>query len=263
MRAPCCRAAPAAPLTLGVLSPLAGSIKFQYWEKWTLVSVIPLVAGAALFLLYVIVALRKVSLQFGRRGRVRQLRIVENTMVVRSPSASRGARAAGVRGSADAESKEDAEEQVSTRVAQQQSLDALSGTNTLDAFIGLYTTALYFMYFVVVRNALTIFACSPNIHGVPTMNAEPSIVCNSTDPWYPRLFFWACVFTALFGGGIPIAFFIILWVHRKGIRVDQQLRKLGEGDTPAQNPYFAVRRRFSKLYQVRAAAMCVCVYCLL
>lgn len=209
---------------------LPGSIKVVYWQKWAAVAVIPLIAGVGLLLLYLIVVLRKVSLAFSRRGRVRQLRIVET---VPGLGAARLSSASSVA----AEAKPGA------------NAHHVSGESSLDAFIGIYTTALYFLYFVVVRNSLTIFSCSLNEQGVRTMKAEPSIVCSSSDSQYPRLFFWAMVFTVLYGLGIPLSFFSILWYNRRGIRVDQELRKVGEGDSPGQNPFFAIRHRFSKLYQ--------------
>jgi hypothetical protein len=40
--------------------------------------------------------------------------------------------------------------------------DLDSEQSILDSLIGVYTTALYFLYFVVVKNTLAIFDCSKN-----------------------------------------------------------------------------------------------------
>jgi hypothetical protein len=124
----------------------------------------------------------------------------------------------------------------------------------LDSLVGVYITALYFLYFVVVKNTLAIFDCSPNAQGIITMDAEPSIVCDSTNPWYPTLYRWAVVFVAVYGFGIPALFFYMLFMHRHGIKRDQELRKYGDGSTAAKNPDIAIRRRYSKLYMVRSGA---------
>ena len=54
-----------------------------------------------------------------------------------------------------------------------------------DTIIGLYLSALYYLYFVVVNNAMAVFACSSPKPGTqPTMDSEPSVKCVDTDPEY-------------------------------------------------------------------------------
>ena len=124
----------------------------------------------------------------------------------------------------------------------------------LDSLIGVYITALYFLYFVVVKNTLAVFACSTNAQGITTMDAEPSIICDSSNSVYVTLRRWASLFVVVYGVGIPALFFFMLFWHRHGIKRDQELRKYGDGNTAARNPDIAIRRRYSKLYMVRGTA---------
>jgi hypothetical protein len=47
-----------------------------------------------------------------------------------------------------------------------------------DAYCGMCILALYFLYLVVVKGALSVFDCSKNESGVWILDADPSIRCN-------------------------------------------------------------------------------------
>ncbi len=100
---------------------------------------------------------------------------------------------------------------------------------------------------VVIRSTLAPFDCTSH-DGVRTMDADPSIVCDSpTGPHY-RMVRVAGLMLILYALGIPCLFALILLRHRRGIRFDQVLKQRGEGESPLTNPYLHLRRRYGKLY---------------
>jgi hypothetical protein len=99
---------------------------------------------------------------------------------------------------------------------------------------------------VVIRSTLAPFDCT-NRNGVRTMDADPSVVCGAPGPHY-RMKRVAALMIIVYALGIPCAFALILFSHRKGIRFDQILRQKGEGETALTNPYLHLRRRYGKLY---------------
>jgi hypothetical protein len=48
----------------------------------------------------------------------------------------------------------------------------------LDSACGVCIILLYFLYFVIVKGALSVFDCSQNKDGVLLLDADPSIKCN-------------------------------------------------------------------------------------
>ncbi len=60
---------------------------------------------------------------------------------------------------------------------------------------------------------------------------------------------WAIASAVIYAVGIPATFAYVLFKHRKDIQADQTLRVYGYGNSRAQNPNFAVRQRYQKLYR--------------
>ncbi len=60
---------------------------------------------------------------------------------------------------------------------------------------------------------------------------------------------WAIASAVIYAVGIPATFAYVLFKHRKEIQADQTLRTNGYGNSRAQNPNFAVRQRYQKLYR--------------
>jgi hypothetical protein len=59
----------------------------------------------------------------------------------------------------------------------------------------------------------------------------------------------------VYGAGVPCTIALIMVKYRARIQRDQKLWLAGFGDTALSNPDYSVRRRFAKLYQVRAHRM--------
>ena len=102
---------------------------------------------------------------------------------------------------------------------------------------------------MVTKSTLAPFDCSSN-HGVSTMDAEPSIVCDGAGP-HGRMRAVATVMVLTFVLGVPAGFGGLLAYHRRAMQSDQYLRVWGEGDTSVTNPNIHIRRRYRKLYEVR------------
>ena len=100
----------------------------------------------------------------------------------------------------------------------------------------------------MIRTALAPFNCVSR-NGISTMEAEPAVRCDLPGGPHAMIYPWAKVALAVYGLGIPCMFATILFIHRKAIRADQELRARGEGDIPANNPNIRVRHKFRKLYE--------------
>lgn len=64
---------------------------------------------------------------------------------------------------------------------------------------------------------------------------------------------YALLCLGVYGLGVPALFAYVFVRHARVIRADQRLWMVGHGDTPGANPGYAVRRRYSRLYQVRVS----------
>ena len=117
-----------------------------------------------------------------------------------------------------------------------------------DVCIGILITGSYYLYFLAFRTGLIPYACTTT-KGVSVLIAEPSIPCDPRDATYVLMRRVGFASISLFGFGLPVLFFGIMWWYRKAIFVDQLLRMRNEGETTMTNPYISVRRRFRKLYE--------------
>ncbi len=114
-----------------------------------------------------------------------------------------------------------------------------------DAVTAAFFTLLYYSYFMVVRRALEIFACT-QYDGKWTLNSDPSLTC-----WvgvHARVVPYAALSLGVYGLGIPLAFGYVFWRHKNAIKRDQELWLLGRAPELLDTAH--VRRRYSKLYQV-------------
>ena len=50
--------------------------------------------------------------------------------------------------------------------------------------------------------------------------------------------------------GVPVLFAAVLYRHRVAINADQELRRLGMGDSEKSNPQFSTRKRYQELYNL-------------
>ncbi len=69
---------------------------------------------------------------------------------------------------------------------------------------------------VVIRSTLAPFDCTTR-NGVPTMDADPSIVCGVPGGPHERMRRLGAIMLAGYALGIPVAFGCILFRHRKGV----------------------------------------------
>ncbi len=100
----------------------------------------------------------------------------------------------------------------------------------------------------MTKNTLAPFNCT-TMDGVPTMDAEPSIVCGVPGGPHARMKAVAGLMLVFFVLGVPAAFGGFLVYYRHNITADQTLRAVGEGDSALTNPDIDIRRRFRKLYE--------------
>lgn len=121
--------------------------------------------------------------------------------------------------------------------------------NAKDLAMGVVFSGLYYLYFIVLRNTLALFACTTNEDGVSTLDADPSVSC--TDPGSVRGELLPLGYAAigLYGLGIPVLFGFVIFLHLPAMRADQVLRRDSSGDSEASNPSIRVRRKFRKLYE--------------
>ena len=127
--------------------------------------------------------------------------------------------------------------------------DACASTG--DVLVGGVFTLLYYTYFTVVRRALDVFACTLNNGGVYTLDADPSVRCWVRGGVHESLVPWAVASLIGFGAGVPSSIAFVLYRFRAPMGADQTLWLAGRGATAGDNPFWSIRRRFSKLYQVR------------
>ena len=110
-------------------------------------------------------------------------------------------------------------------------------------------------YYLLLRTALAVFACSAGPDGVHLLDADPSIVCWSTASVHSALVPAAIACVGVLGAGVPAALYGALWRHRRAIARDQELSiaavgRTGDGVGDA-NPVAAtasVRARYGALY---------------
>ena len=117
------------------------------------------------------------------------------------------------------------------------------------AIIGAVILMFYFAYIYCTKTALEVFACETKESGRSTMVFEPKIDCSDADS--PHSWMWplALLFSGLYGVGIPIGFFAIVYKNRYYIKGDQMLRVLGIGGKRDDNPaFYDFRKRYHKLY---------------
>lgn len=137
------------------------AVKFSFLQKWLALEALPIVFGVILGLLVIVLASWRGILAIKTWCSRRQARQVATTR-------NRGQRSP-------------------------------PPPNTIwDTIMGLYLSALYYLYFVVVNNAMAVFACSSpgSGGGPPTMDSEPSVKCvdsNATYVLLRRLAFFALV----------------------------------------------------------------------
>ncbi len=104
------------------------------------------------------------------------------------------------------------------------------------------------MFPVIIRTSLVPFACTSH-NGVATLNADPSIICDTARPAFALMRQLGALSVSLYGVGLPLTFATVLFRHRVAITADQRLRMKGEGESSLTNPDIRVRRRYRKLYE--------------
>lgn len=112
---------------------------------------------------------------------------------------------------------------------------------SLNPIIGTFYSLMYYMYFILVKQALLIFVCVE--YGNRTiLRADPAIECWSGEQ-HIHIVPYAIISLVVYGCGVPFLFYMALYKHRITICADQKnwLCGLTEIDN--------VRRRYSKLYQ--------------
>lgn len=119
-----------------------------------------------------------------------------------------------------------------------------------DSYCGLCILALYFLYLMVVKGALSVFDCSKNKDGAYILDADPSIRCD--EPGGVQVSMKPAAVLSLIGYtiGLPTAFLCILVRFRREIQEDQRLRVANRGGSEATNANFHIRRRFQELYSL-------------
>jgi hypothetical protein len=120
--------------------------------------------------------------------------------------------------------------------------------NAMDAALGTGFTAVYFLYFVVVRNSLSLFACTTNTNGASVLEADPSISCSDPTSVRYSLLGLGWVSIWLYMLGTPAVFGLVIWRYRVRMRADQILKADGTGETAA-NPNYVLRKRYRKIYE--------------
>ena len=104
---------------------------------------------------------------------------------------------------------------------------------------------------VITKSTLAPFDCV-TVSGVSVMDADPSISCDGTNGAHARMAVVGGIMIVVFVLGVPGVFATLLVYHRDAMKADQRLRMRGEGATAITNPIIIIRRRFRKLYEVRA-----------
>ena len=61
---------------------------------------------------------------------------------------------------------------------------------------------------------------------------------------------FAIISLLVYAIGVPFVFGLVLYVHRREIKADQELLEVNEGGTPISNPQFFVRLRYQQLYSI-------------
>ena len=119
-------------------------------------------------------------------------------------------------------------------------------SDAVNFFIGGLCVLLYYTYFVVLKSALGVFACTPDVNGRLRLRAEPSVYCWEEGSLQVQLVPYAVLSLLVYGCVYPALLAFALFRNKVGIRADQALWLRGDvvgGET---------RRRYGKLYQVRA-----------
>lgn len=73
-----------------------------------------------------------------------------------------------------------------------------------DVIVGGTFTLLYYTYFIVVRRAIDVFACTLNAGGAYTLNADPSLRCWEPGSDHAILVPWAAIALCGYGIGVPL-----------------------------------------------------------
>ena len=128
----------------------------------------------------------------------------------------------------------------------------LTGVNSSaslnDTLFGVFFAGLYYVYFSVLRNGMSIYNCKLGKSGKLTMASEPSVACSMSDPVYAQLQPLSVLSICIYGVGIPLMFLAVLASYRREVCADQKLRAIGLGDVADENPQLFVRKRYQKLY---------------
>jgi hypothetical protein len=95
---------------------------------------------------------------------------------------------------------------------------------------------------VVVRSSLAPFDCTA-VDGIRVMDAEPSIVCGSSDGPHWRMSIVGGITLVVFALGVPLWFGLFLLINRERVQADQYMRVRGEGDSLLTNPHIQLRNR--------------------
>jgi hypothetical protein len=101
---------------------------------------------------------------------------------------------------------------------------------------------------VVLRSTLVPFKCI-DLGATRVLESEPTVLCDSSVGPYGRMRAVGAATIVLYVLGLPAALATVLVLNWDKVRLDQQLRERGEGDSALTNPHFHFRRRFRKVYE--------------
>jgi hypothetical protein len=86
-----------------------------------------------------------------------------------------------------------------------------------------YLQLLYYTYFSVLKKALEIFACTKNLDGVYSLDADPSYTCWTDGGTQLKLVPFAILSIICYGLGVPCAIAVVMQKYQKRIRRDQSM----------------------------------------
>ena len=134
--------------------------------------------------------------------------------------------------------------------------DARTWSAAWDGIVGGVLALFYYSYFMLVRQALDVFACRENADGTYSLISDPSSACWAAGSVQQQLLPYAVLSLLVYGAGTPGVFALVLWRNRGAVARDQTRWLLGRGQSRLDNPDFSVRQRWG---HVRAHRVCACV----
>ena len=94
-----------------------------------------------------------------------------------------------------------------------------------NASVNAFITILMLLYLMLVSTLLEIFDCPEGEGGVPELRGEPTTECWSPKWW--GYFPWSMLAALLYGAGIPIAFWAVLYLNRLNLFKELTIVKFG------------------------------------